>query len=65
MDIAFLKVFLGGEAVVLSRGGIFLHVVVGGDRGVPGPKELMGFVSAFTDGRAYSPLAPHSVEVEA
>jgi hypothetical protein len=58
VDMAFLEVFLGGVAVVLSSGGIFLLVMVGGDRGVAGPKELMGFVGAVTDGRAYSPPEP-------
>jgi hypothetical protein len=37
----------------------------GGGRGVGGPKELMGLVDAVTDGRAYSPPAPRSVDVEA
>ncbi len=48
-----------------SRGGIFLHAMVGGGRGVAGPKELMGLGDAVTDGRAYSPPAPRSVDVEA
>ena len=56
--------FLGGAAVVLSSGGIFLLVMVGGDRGVAGPKELMGLGGAVTGGRAYSPRTPRSVVVE-
>jgi hypothetical protein len=46
---------------------IFLacNVMVGGGRGVAGPKELMGLVCAVTDGSAYSLPAPRSVEVEA
>ena len=47
------------------RGWIFLNVMVGGDRVVAGPKELMGLVGAVTDCRAYSPPTPRSVEVEA
>ena len=46
-----------------SRGGIFLHTMVGGVRRVAGPKELMGLGGAVTDGRAYSPPAPRSVDV--
>jgi hypothetical protein len=38
--------------------------MVGGGRGVSGPKELMGLVVAVTDGRAYSPPTPRSVKVE-
>jgi hypothetical protein len=30
---------LVGAVGVLCRGGIFLHVIVGGDGGVVGPKE--------------------------
>ena len=63
--MAFSEVFLGGAAVVPLSGGIFLHVMVGGGRGVTGPKELMGLVGAVTDGRAYSLPAPRSVDVEA
>ena len=44
--------------------GFFLHVMVGGGRGVAGPKELMGLVGAAKDGRAYSPPAPRSVDTE-
>jgi hypothetical protein len=63
--MAFLAVSWGGAAAVLLREWIFLHVMVGGDRGVAGPKELMGLVVTVTDGRAYSPPTPRSVEVEA
>jgi hypothetical protein len=61
--MAFLAVSWDGAAVVLLREWIFLHVMVGGDRGVAGPKELMGLVGAVTDCRAYSPPTPRSVEV--
>ena len=57
--------FLGGAAVGPSRGGIFLHAMVGDGRGVAGPKELMGLGGAVTDGRAYSPPTPRSVVAEA
>ena len=50
---------------VLLHVGIFLHVMVGGGRGVAGSKELMGLVGAVTDCRSYSPPVPRSVEVEA
>jgi hypothetical protein len=53
--MAFLEVFLGGVTVVPQRGGIFLHVMVGGDRGVAGPKELMTLGDVVTDDRSYSP----------
>ena len=38
--------------------------MVGGGGGVSGPKELMGWVDAVTDGRAYPHPAPRSAEVE-
>jgi hypothetical protein len=44
--------------------GFFLPVMVGGGRGVAGTKELMEWVGTVTDGRAYSPPAPRSTEVE-
>ncbi len=63
--MAFLAVSWGGVAAVLMREWIFLHVMVGGGRGVSGPKEWMGLVDAVTDCRVYSPPTPRSVEVEA
>ena len=39
--------------------------MVGGGRGVVGPKELMGWVGSVTDGRDYSPPAPRLTEGEA
>ncbi len=63
--MAFLTVSWGGAAGLLLREWIFLDIMVGGDRGVAGPKELMVLVGAVTDGRAYSPPTPRSVEVEA
>jgi hypothetical protein len=62
--MAFLTASWGGVAGVLLNEWIFLHVMVGGGRGATGPKELMGLVDVVTDGRAYSPPTPRSVEVE-
>ncbi len=56
---------MGRTTGTLLREWIFLHVMVGGSRGVAGPKELMGLVDTVTDGRTYTPPAPRSVEVEA
>ena len=57
---------LVGATGVLLRGGIFfLHVMVGGDGGVVGPKELVGWVGTVTDCRAYTPPTPRFTEVEA
>jgi hypothetical protein len=63
--MTFLAVSWGGVAAVLMREWIFLHVMVGGGRGVAGPKEWMGLVGTVTDCRAYSLPTPRSVEVEA
>ena len=63
--MAFLAASWGGSAGVLLREWIFLHVMVGGGRGVAGPKELMGLVGVVTDRRSYSPPTPRSVEVDA
>jgi hypothetical protein len=63
--MAFLAVSWGGAAGTLLCEWIFLHVMVGGGRGVEGPKELMGLVGVVTDCMAYSPPTPRSVEVEA
>ena len=60
----FLAVSCGGAAGVLWREWIFLDVMVGGVRGVAGPKELMGLVGTVTDHKAYSPPGPRSVVVE-
>ena len=62
--MTFLAVSWGGAAVVLLDEWISLNVMVGGVRGVTGPKELMGLVVVVTDRRAYSPPEPRSVEVE-
>jgi hypothetical protein len=37
--------------------------MVGGDGGVVGPKELVGWVDTVTDGRAYTPPTPRSTKV--
>jgi len=65
VTMAFLAASWGGSAGVLLREWIFLHVMVGGGRGVAGPKELMGLVGVVTDRRSYSPPTPRSVEVDA
>jgi hypothetical protein len=62
--MAFLTVSWDGSAEVLLCEWIFFHVMVGGGRGVSGPKELMGLVGSVTDRRAYSPPGPRSIEVE-
>ena len=54
----------GDWGIVTSR-DFFLNVMVGGDGGVVGPKELVGWVGTVTDGRAYTPPTPHFTEVEA
>ena len=46
--MAFLAVSWGEAAGVLLCERIFLHVMVGGGRGVAGPKELMGLVGTVT-----------------
>ncbi len=43
--------------------GIFLNVLVGGDGGAAGPKELMGWVGSVTHGMAYPPPTPRFTEV--
>ncbi len=40
------------------RWDFFLHVMVGGDGGVVGPKELVGWVDTVTDNRSYTPPTP-------
>ncbi len=55
---------LVGAVGVLLRGGIFfLHGMVGGDGGVVGPKELVGWVGTVTNGRTYTPPKPRFTEV--
>ncbi len=61
--MAFLAVCLGGAAWFLLRGGIFLNVLVGGDGGAAGQKELMGWVGAVAPGMAYPPPTPRFTEV--
>ncbi len=62
--MTFLVVLWDGDTGVLFRDWIFLHEMVSAGRGVAGPKEWMGLVDTVTDGRAYSPPTPRSVEVE-
>ena len=49
---------------VLLRGGIFFHVMVGGDDGVVGPKELVGCLGTVTDGLSFTPPTPRFTQVE-
>ena len=49
----------------MFRDGNFLHVMVNGDGGVVGPKELVGWVGTVTDDRVYTPPTPRFTEVEA
>jgi hypothetical protein len=48
---------------IVARREFFLHLMVGGDGGVVGPKELVGWVDTVTDGRAYTPPTPRSTKV--
>jgi len=57
-DLPFLAVCLDGAAWFLLCGGIFLNVLVGGDGGAEGPKELMGWVGGVTDDMVYPPPTP-------
>jgi hypothetical protein len=59
VTMVFLAVSWDGTDGVLLCEWIFLHVMVGGGRGVAGPKELMGLVgSSQTTGLT---LLPHHV----
>jgi hypothetical protein len=49
---------------LVPRRDFFLYVMVGGDGGVVGPKELVGWVGTVTDVRAYTPPTPRFTEVE-
>ena len=63
--MAFLEVVWSGRLGSCYAVGIFLHVMVGGDGGVVGPKELVGWVGTVTDSRAYTPPTPRFTEVTA
>ena len=65
MDIHFGNRLVGVAGVLLCDGIFFLHVMVGGDGGVVGPKELVGWVGTVTDSRSYTPPTPRFTEVEA
>jgi hypothetical protein len=45
------------------RMSVLLPVMVGGDDGVVGPKELVGWVGTVTDSRSYTPPTPRSTKV--
>ncbi len=53
-----------GDWGIATRRDFFFHVMVGGDGGVVGPKELVGWVGTVTDSRAYTPPTPRFTEVE-
>ena len=63
--MAFLASVWSGRLGYCCVEGIFLHVMFGGDGGVVGPKELVGWVGTVTDSRAYTPPTPRFTEVEA
>jgi hypothetical protein len=54
--MAFLSGVWSGRLGYCWSAGIFFacYVMVGGDGGVVGPKELVGWVCTVTDGRAVS-----------
>jgi len=55
---------VGRVVGVLLRVKIFLHVLVGGDGGVVGPKELVGWIDTVTDGLSFNPPTPRFTQVE-
>ena len=61
----FWQAFGRGGWGTFARRDFFLHVMVGGDGGVVGPKELVGWVGTVTDIRAYTPPTPRFTKVEA
>jgi hypothetical protein len=60
---ALLAVTLCGAAWFLLCDGIFLNVLVGGDGGAAGPKELMGWVGTVAHGMTYPPPTPRFTKV--
>jgi hypothetical protein len=62
--MTFLEGVGSGRLGSCGAVGFFLHVMVGGDGGVVGPKELVGWVDTVTDGRTYTPPTPRSTDVE-
>ena len=56
--MSFLEVFWAGRLWTRRAAGFFVHAMVGGGRGVAGPKELMGLGGAVTDRRAKLCLPP-------
>jgi hypothetical protein len=61
----FWQVFGRDGWGLVARWEFFFHVMVGGDGGVVGPKELVGWVGTVTDVWTYTPPTPHFTEVEA
>jgi hypothetical protein len=59
--MAFLAGVWSGDWGLVARREFFLHVMVGGDGGVVGPKELVGWVGTVTDDRTLYRLTllPH------
>ena len=62
--MAFLEGVWSGRLGYCCTVGFFLHVMVGGDGGVVGSKELVGWVGTVTDSRPYTPPTPRVTEVE-
>ncbi len=60
----FWLAFGRGDWGLDARRDFFLYVMVGGDGGVVGPKELVGWVGTVTEVRAYTPPTPRFTEVE-
>ena len=60
----FWQSFGRGDWGIVARREFFLHVLVGGDGGVVGPKELVGWVDKVTDIRTYTPPTPRFTEVK-
>ncbi len=63
LTVVFDRRLVGSDGVLLWP-GIFLDVMVGGDDGVVGPKELVGWVGIVTDGRTDTVPTPRFTEVE-
>jgi len=60
----FWLTFGRGVWSIDARRDFFLHVMVGGDGGVVGPKELVGWIDTVTDGLSFNPPTPRFTQVE-
>ncbi len=61
----FCQTFGRGGWGIVARRDFFFHVMVGGDGGVVGPKELVGWVVTVKDSRSFTPPTPRFTKVEA